>query len=534
MVETQVVTEASIFGQIAEFQHEQVVYCHDHETGLKAIIGIHNTVLGPALGGTRMWHYASDAEALHDVLRLSRGMTYKAAISGLNLGGGKAVIIGDAATMKTEALLRKFGRFVQNLNGKYITAEDVNMTTRDMEFIRMETKHVSGLPESMGGSGDPSPVTAYGTYMGMKAAAKRAFGSDSLAGKRIAVQGMGHVGTYLLEYLQKEGAQLIVSDYYEDRALDARPHHRRHSIPVTHRHDTGHADPHTTRHRLLDRHLGHGTVLGGDASHRLQHPHRAARIGDRRSGAPEHFWQNVTHPAALTGGTVVRRHRDPIRSATGLHHSKEAVLRGRTEHHLDGAPTLAQDLRQPEERRGPVAPADEHARNGLGRQREGPAQRSDDVDGVMRAQRGEPLGAGALGGDDEVERPAVGPRRAHLVNGEGPAEQVARRRATDRERRELTGAGEFGHTRRDDGEVVVGADPAGRDDLAVDLDHAARACGAHRWSTCMRLRWRACSCSDVTVRSPRRRASMAWTAAANSCTVVMSGTSAMFAAARIA
>ncbi|RFP64869.1 Glu/Leu/Phe/Val dehydrogenase [Hymenobacter lapidiphilus] len=221
MVETQVVTEASIFGQIAEFQHEQVVYCHDHETGLKAIIGIHNTVLGPALGGTRMWHYASDAEALNDVLRLSRGMTYKAAISGLNLGGGKAVIIGDAATMKTEALLRKFGRFVQNLNGKYITAEDVNMTTRDMEFIRMETKHVSGLPESMGGSGDPSPVTAYGTYMGMKAAAKRAFGSDSLAGKRIAVQGMGHVGTYLLEYLQKEGAQLIVSDYYEDRALDA-------------------------------------------------------------------------------------------------------------------------------------------------------------------------------------------------------------------------------------------------------------------------------------------------------------------------
>jgi len=211
----------SIFEQVAEFQHEQVVYCHDHETGLKAIIGIHNTVLGPALGGTRMWHYATEAEALRDVLRLSRGMTYKAAISGLNLGGGKAVIIGDAKKLKNEALLRKFGRFVNNLNGKYITAEDVNMTTKDMEYIRMETKHVAGLPESMGGSGDPSPVTAYGTYMGIKAAAKKAFGSDSLAGKRIAVQGVGHVGTYLLEHLQKEGASLILTDYYEERAYEA-------------------------------------------------------------------------------------------------------------------------------------------------------------------------------------------------------------------------------------------------------------------------------------------------------------------------
>ncbi|MDJ0366150.1 Glu/Leu/Phe/Val dehydrogenase [Hymenobacter sp. H14-R3] len=212
---------APIFEQVAEFQHEQVVHCYDHETGLKAIIGIHNTVLGPALGGTRMWHYANEAEALHDVLRLSRGMTYKAAISGLNLGGGKAVIIGDAKKLKNEALLRKFGRFVNNLNGKYITAEDVNMTTKDMEYIRMETKHVAGLPESMGGSGDPSPVTAFGTYMGMKAAAQKAFGSDSLAGKRIAVQGVGHVGTYLLEYLQKEGAQLVLTDYYEERAYEA-------------------------------------------------------------------------------------------------------------------------------------------------------------------------------------------------------------------------------------------------------------------------------------------------------------------------
>lgn len=208
---------SSIFGQISEYNHEKVVFCHDHDTGLKAIIGIHNTVLGPALGGTRMWTYASDAEALNDVLRLSRGMTYKAAISGLNLGGGKAVIIGDAKKDKSEALMRRYGRFVKNLNGAYITAEDVGTTTKDMEYIKMETDHVAGLPESMGGSGDPSPVTAYGTYMGMKAAAKKAYGSDSLEGKKISVQGVGHVGGYLVELLAKENAEIFITDIYEDR-----------------------------------------------------------------------------------------------------------------------------------------------------------------------------------------------------------------------------------------------------------------------------------------------------------------------------
>jgi leucine dehydrogenase len=215
--EVELKKDKSVFGQISEYNHEKVVFCHDHETGLKAIIGIHSTVLGPALGGTRMWSYASEAEALDDVLRLSRGMTYKAAISGLNLGGGKAVIIGDAKKDKNEALLRKFGRFVKNLNGAYITAEDVGMTTKDMEYIRMETEHVSGLPEAMGGGGDPSPVTAYGTYMGMKAAAKKAYGSDSLEGKKISVQGVGHVGGYLVELLAKENAQIFITDIYEDR-----------------------------------------------------------------------------------------------------------------------------------------------------------------------------------------------------------------------------------------------------------------------------------------------------------------------------
>ena len=209
-------TPSDIFSQLTTYDHEQLVFCQDNHTSLKAIIAIHNTVLGPGLGGTRVWNYASDAEAINDVLRLSRGMTYKAAISGLNLGGAKAVIIGDAKTVKTEALMRKFGRFVENLHGKYITAEDVNTTTKDMEYVNMETKHVVGLPESMGGGGDPSPVTAYGTYMGMKASAQFVWGNDSLSGKKIAVQGIGKVGGHLIERLHAEGAQLFISDINED------------------------------------------------------------------------------------------------------------------------------------------------------------------------------------------------------------------------------------------------------------------------------------------------------------------------------
>ncbi|SDK78281.1 leucine dehydrogenase [Catalinimonas alkaloidigena] len=207
----------SLFGEIAKYEHEQVVFCYDPATGLKAIIGIHNTVLGPALGGTRMWNYATEAEAVRDVLRLSRGMTYKNAVAGLNHGGGKAVILGDPRQGKSEALLRRFGKFIQSLNGKYITAEDVGMSTRDIEYVAMETRWASGRPEGDGGSGDPSPVTAYGTWMGMKAAAAKAFGSDSLAGRRISVQGAGSVGSHLIGHLIKEGAIVFVTDLHEDR-----------------------------------------------------------------------------------------------------------------------------------------------------------------------------------------------------------------------------------------------------------------------------------------------------------------------------
>ncbi|MDB9701652.1 leucine dehydrogenase [Salibacteraceae bacterium] len=203
--------------QMERMGHEQIVFCQDPYTGLKAIIGVHNTVLGPALGGTRMWSYADESAALTDVLRLSRGMTYKAAISGLNLGGGKAVIIGDARTLKSEALMRRFGAFVDSLDGKYITAEDVGMTTKDMEYIHMETDHVVGIPETLGGGGDPSPVTAYGVYMGMKASAKKAYGSDDLSNKKVLVQGAGNVGGYLVDYLREEGAKVMIADIFEDK-----------------------------------------------------------------------------------------------------------------------------------------------------------------------------------------------------------------------------------------------------------------------------------------------------------------------------
>jgi leucine dehydrogenase len=207
----------ALFEQIAKMGHENVVFCYDDATGLKAIIGVHNTVLGPALGGARMWFYENEADAVLDVLRLSRGMTFKNSIAGLNLGGGKAVIIGDARTQKNEALLRRFGKFVQSLNGKYITAEDVGMNERDMDYIAMETQHVTGLAESRGGAGDPSPYTALGTYVGMKAAAKVAYGTDSLAGKKVAIQGAGNVGEHIIDHLEKEGAKIFVTDIYPDR-----------------------------------------------------------------------------------------------------------------------------------------------------------------------------------------------------------------------------------------------------------------------------------------------------------------------------
>jgi leucine dehydrogenase len=194
-----------------------VIFCHDAESGLDSIIAIHDTTLGPALGGTRMWPYRSTHEALIDVLRLSEGMTYKAAVAEIELGGGKAVIIGDSRRDKTPELLRAHGRFVDTLGGRYITAEDVGIGVEDMEYVYEETRHVTGIRSSPQGSGDPSPVTAYGVYNGIKASCLKKLGTDDVKGVRIAVQGAGHVGYYLCENLAADGALISITDIDEDR-----------------------------------------------------------------------------------------------------------------------------------------------------------------------------------------------------------------------------------------------------------------------------------------------------------------------------
>lgn len=205
-----------IFRYMEKYDYEQLLFCQDQNSGLKAIIAIHDTTLGPALGGTRMWTYESEEAAIEDALRLARGMTYKNAAAGLNLGGGKTVIIGDPHKDKNEEMFRALGRFIQGLNGRYITAEDVGTTVADMDIIHEETDFVTGISPAFGSSGNPSPVTAYGCYVGMKAAAKEAFGSDSLEGLTIAVQGAGNVAYHLCKYLHEERARLIVTDIHKE------------------------------------------------------------------------------------------------------------------------------------------------------------------------------------------------------------------------------------------------------------------------------------------------------------------------------
>jgi leucine dehydrogenase len=207
------------FETVAEMGHERVLLCSNPDVGLKAIIAVHSTVLGPGLGGLRMWPFKSDEEALTDVLRLSRGMTYKAAAAGLNLGGGKAVILGDSKKDKSEALFRSFGRFVESLGGLYITAEDVGTDMEDMELILSETRWVTGVSPGHGGSGDPSPVTAYGVVQGIKAALREKGGEPDLEGKSVAIQGLGSVGYYLASYLKDEGAKIIGCDI-DDESVD--------------------------------------------------------------------------------------------------------------------------------------------------------------------------------------------------------------------------------------------------------------------------------------------------------------------------
>ncbi|QNL49525.1 Glu/Leu/Phe/Val dehydrogenase [Olivibacter sp. SDN3] len=208
-----------MFDLLKQFEHKKIVFCQDSSIGLKAIIAVHDTTLGPAIGGVRMLPYKTELEAIDDVLRLSRAMTYKAAISGVNLGGGTAVIIGDHRTQKSEVILRRLGQFVEDLNGSFIASLDVGTTSKDMEFIHMETNHVVGLPKSMGGSGDTAPFTAKGVFLGIKAANKELYGTDSLAGRTVAVQGTGKVGEHLVSLLREENVKVYVSDIVEDRMI---------------------------------------------------------------------------------------------------------------------------------------------------------------------------------------------------------------------------------------------------------------------------------------------------------------------------
>lgn len=206
------------FDYMQKYGYEQVIYMHDRYSGLKGIICIHNTTLGPALGGTRVWEYETEEDAVYDVMRLARGMTKKAACAGLNLGGGKAVIIGNSKqlrkdTVRREAFWRAFGRYVESLGGRYITAEDVGTTPDDMSLVRMETDHVLGLPTT---SGDPSPFTAYGVYKGIKACLKETMGTSKLEGVCVAVSGVGHVGAALCDLLHEEGAILTIADIDEE------------------------------------------------------------------------------------------------------------------------------------------------------------------------------------------------------------------------------------------------------------------------------------------------------------------------------
>ena len=217
-----------IFDAMRSFGHEQLLLSHDPSCGYYGIIAIHDTTLGPALGGTRFWQYKDTGEAITDALRLARGMTYKAAVAGINLGGGKSVIIGDNRRVDREALFRAHGRFVETLNGRYITAEDVGTGPADMEYIKLETDHVAGL---LGLSGDPSPVTAYGVYVGMKAAAKACWGSEALAGKSVAVQGAGNVASHLCRHLQAEGVRLTVTDIRPEKVQRAVEEFGARSVP---------------------------------------------------------------------------------------------------------------------------------------------------------------------------------------------------------------------------------------------------------------------------------------------------------------
>lgn len=274
-----------LFDRLATDDYEQVVLCQDRASGLQAVIAIHSTKLGPALGGTRFYPYATEAEALDDVLRLAKGMTYKSAAAGLDLGGGKAVIIGDPAKVKTEVLLRTYARFVDAVGGRYITAEDVGTTQSDMDLIRRETHFVTGVSRSLGGSGDPSAATAYGVLHGMKAVARRLWGDGDLAGRHVVVTGVGKVGYALVRHLVEERARVTVADVVPDAVERAARDFGVDRVAV----EDAHATPcDIFSPCALGRALSHVTVpqlacaaVVGSANNQLEDDDRAAMLADR-------------------------------------------------------------------------------------------------------------------------------------------------------------------------------------------------------------------------------------------------------------
>lgn len=207
-----------VFDYMEKYGHEQIIFFHDKSTGLKGITAIHDTTVGPAIGGTRLWNYENEEDALFDVVRLSRGMTYKCAAAECNCGGGKSVLLGDPKTVKSEAYFRAYGRYIQSLNGRFYTGEDMNINEHDCDYMVMESDYINGLANV---SGNPSPVTAYGAYWGVKATAFEKWGNNSLKDRVIAVQGLGAVGYTMCEHFHKEGAKLIVTDIVEERVQKA-------------------------------------------------------------------------------------------------------------------------------------------------------------------------------------------------------------------------------------------------------------------------------------------------------------------------
>jgi len=267
--------------------HEQVIYCHDKQTGLRAIIAIYSTALGPALGGTRFYPYETEADALRDALNLSRGMAYKNALAGLDLGGGKAVIWGDPEQIKSEALLRAYGRFVESLGGRYYTACDVGTDTADMDVVARETRYVTGRSVEYGGSGDPSPTTAWGVFQGMRAACEHVWGTPSLAGRRVGVAGLGKVGKRLIDHLLADGASVIATDV-DERAREwvRRTHPQVELVPDTDaliRADIDVFAPCALGGVLNDETVPalRARVVAGSANNQLAHPGIDKQLADR-------------------------------------------------------------------------------------------------------------------------------------------------------------------------------------------------------------------------------------------------------------